>query len=179
MLAMAFAVVVLNGLIDRGPKFHGKSANAWVKELGSPGGNKGQAMNALLRLGCPESGPHLISALESQGTPGYRSLWPKLPDSLRKHLPDPNARLYQTRYHAVVVLKEFGTSASGAIPALVHLLDEPNPSFRCNVIAALGEIGPNDSAAISALRKMAEDKDPFIRSTASAALAKASSKPKD
>jgi len=61
----------------------------------------------------------------------------------------------------------------------VHLLDEPNPSFRCNVIAALGEIGPNDSAAISALRKMAEDKDPFIRSTASAALAKASSKPKD
>jgi HEAT repeat protein len=170
--ALAFAVLVLNSLLNLEPKFLGKTASSWVKALGSPKTDKAPAIHALVRMGPEAALPALTSALRSKGTPLYRNVWQLFPNYLKQRLPNPEDKLNLTRYHALVVLKQFGPSASAAIPSVVDMLHDPNPKLRHWVVDVLAEVGANDASAVAALQTMLQDKDLMVRNAAQAALAK-------
>jgi hypothetical protein len=170
--AIVFAGLVLGSFFNRGPKFQGKPAKFWAKELiRSP--QPATAAKALFYLGPDVSVPPLIQTLQAEGLPAYRYLWPKLPAFLRTRLPNPLVVL-NNRYRAAQVLGGFGIGAQPAIPYLVKALRSSNRELRSAAAVALGEIGPEARNAVPLLEGMAKDADTHVKRDAEVALKKIS-----
>jgi len=80
---------------------------------------------------------------------------------------DKNIRLLRgkgagERVAAVIALGELGTRARKAVPALLVVLDDPEPMVRERAAEALGKIGASDKKTILSLIGRFADEDPFV-----------------
>ena len=123
--------------------------------------------------------PFIIRALKTDswfGAAYYRKwLWPRLPPSIRRHLPPPRADANPiSQSFAASLLARMGSIAKPAIPALIRVLMK-NESFHVREAAAeaLGDLGSGDKSAIAALTEaLSNDKMLWVRGSASGALEK-------
>jgi len=144
VLILAAAVLCLVWL-NRGPRFEGKSARHWVRQLVR---NQTAARRALLELG-PAGVPALSDALSARQSwldTKLESFRPRLPRWMARRLPSPvEASVRQER--ALEVLDELGPSAAPAIPALLELDRHVSDDFFIYSVSArsvmlrIGEAG--------------------------------------
>ena len=101
----------------------------------------------------------------------YRQwLWPKLPRSIRKHLPPASAGHLAVRSNAALFLG-MGQDDERIVLALVRALKEDdNPTVRWNAAWALGNLGNRNRTAAAALSEALKDKDPGLRNEATNVL---------
>jgi HEAT repeat protein len=119
--------------------------------------------------------PFLVRALKRDrwfGGAYYRKwLWPRLPASIKSHLPQPAGGQPVTRGNAAALLGGMGSIARPIIPALIRALKEDeNPGVREYTAQALGDLGKGDQAAIAALTGALKDKDYSVRDAVTWAL---------
>jgi HEAT repeat protein len=169
--AILFVAFAVGSFFNRGPKFHGKPAKYWARELIRGRDQQVIAAHALFQLGPETSVPVLIQALQAQGPPVYRNIWPKLPGFLQTRLPNPFADL-NNRDRAAWVLGGFGMAAQPAVPYLITSLQSSNVQLKCAAAVALGAIGPEARTAIPPLEAMAKDTSTYISGIALTALNK-------
>jgi len=75
-----------------------------------------------------------------------------------------NAEEVASRVGAIDQLGEMGTDATGAIPVIVRLLDDPNPRVRAHAARALGRLGSAEKRILlRALAARIVDSDPHVR----------------
>ncbi|HYT61141.1 MAG TPA: HEAT repeat domain-containing protein [Haliangiales bacterium] len=173
--------VVLASLLivrSREPVYQGKSAGAWVEELGD---NSYGATGAIREIG-PGAVPALVRALERRPaawlktyalivncSPGF--LKPKLTghylDLARRESQIPRVRIA-----AAQVLGDLGPAARNAAPALVEALRDRDPTLRRNAAFALGKIGAKPALAVPALAGVLSDRNEEVRMYAAIALKK-------
>jgi len=163
---------------SREPVWVGKSAGAWIDELGD---NSCLAASALRQMGSKAVGP-LLRAIERKPV-GWldayavvvdhapRILKPKL-GAFRAYLLWRESRIPRVRAAAAQVLGDFGPMASNAAPALVRALRDTNATLRVNAAFALGKIGARPELAVPALAQSLADRDEAARMYAAIALKK-------
>jgi HEAT repeat protein len=78
--------------------------------------------------------------------------------------------LQEIRYQAACALRELGTNARPAIPALITACDDSEDKVRVCCMKTLGRIGPAASNAIPALQKSLQQQSLLIRSVAQEAI---------
>ena len=182
------------------PRFEGRTAREWVKQLVR---NESNAKLALLALGA-DAVPALVEAVDQK-----QSRWISFLDSLRPRVPKFVARYLPRRFEtqaradkAVAVLFELGPVAAPAVPVLIRdrMLQEtwwefsPAHAALANVGAAgvpqfirvlrsrdprerttsaryLGTIGPAAHEAAPHLARLLHDPDALVQTEAAAALA--------
>jgi hypothetical protein len=182
------------------PRFEGRTAREWVKDLVR---NEPNARRALIALGA-DAVPALIEAVEQK-----QSRWIRFLDSLRPNVPKFVARHLPRRFEAeargqraVEVLYELGTNAAPAVPALIRndlqrdnwweftgahaalinvgaagapqfirVLRSRDPRERVAAARYLGEIGPAAHKAAPYLARLIRDPDSLVQTEAVAALA--------
>jgi HEAT repeat protein len=99
-----------------------------------------------------------------------RWFWPKLPPSIRKHLPPPSADNAATRSNAALLLG-MGHDEQRTILALAGALKkDDDPGVRWNAAWALGNLGNRNRTAVAALSEALKDKDPALRNEATNVL---------
>lgn len=156
----------------REPVYQGKRVSFWFKKyVASFTPAREHAMEAVAELG-PEAIPYLSRMLRKTESPvgrTYRTLWPNLPASVKRWLPQP---ILPTRLHsdAIACLSEIGQSFKTALPPLLAALNNSEPNTRRAAVLALAEIGPRNEPIVSALIRAAKDKDSEVRSAALSAL---------
>ncbi len=199
-VALGFLAVCFFVRINRGPRYEGRTANYWVKQLVR---DRSNARRALGELG-PAAVPALIGAVEdkqSRVTPFLDALRPRLPSVVRRHLVSSHeAALRADR--AVEILYDLGTNAAPSVPALIRdnlnrdawefnyahaallkigeagvpqlirVLWNPDPRYRVAAARYLGLIGPNAGTATPALTKALNDPDTLVQTEAVVALAR-------
>ena len=79
-------------------------------------------------------------------------------------LKDGNWFVYETARHGLTSFGEL------AVPALIDLLQDPDPDYHWSAADVLGDIGPAAEAAVPALARALEDSDEDVRSAAASAL---------
>jgi HEAT repeat protein len=119
--------------------------------------------------------PFLIRALKRDSWVGaavYRKqLWPKLPTTIRRHLPPPvddSAR----RRTSVAILSQMGPMAEPAVPALTRILreDDDHPFVLVGAAAALSKTGKGDNGVVRALIKVLKGTNTLVRQSSAVAL---------
>jgi hypothetical protein len=120
--------------------------------------------------------PFLTMALSRDawfGQKAYRVwLWPKLPATIRTHLPPPTNN-GNSRINAAVLLSKMGTAARPAVPALARALTQDEElEVRLYALYVLYKQGGRDKAVLAALAEAArKDKNALMRQTAGFVLA--------
>jgi hypothetical protein len=122
----------------------------------------------------PNGVPFLIRALRRDSWVGAafyrRQVLPKLPSSIKRHLPQvvDNPAI---RRGAANMLSFMGARARPAVPELFRALKEDDdPSVRAQAIVTLTSIGRGDSTLVTALTEALGDKDAAVRRFATGAL---------
>lgn len=164
------------------PEYQGKPINywfgqitpPWFGQITRPGGTSEPGRQAILMMG-ERAVPFLVEKLHARESPwrkAYASVWPRLPTALRQRLrvPEPIGFIH---FKAAALLANLGPKAKAAIPDLVTLLKEqdPSPSARLFAAEALGNIG-NDAKVCVADLVTCLKKDPSdgVRAKAAEAL---------
>ena len=78
----------------------------------------------------------------------------------------------QARYAAIDQLGEYHEAANAVVPALIKLLDDPEPMVRWRAARSLGDFGTAAQAAAPELRALLKDKDPVVEYHAAVTLGK-------
>jgi hypothetical protein len=124
--------------------------------------------------GDPNAVPFLVRALKRDswfGAAFYRkSLWPKLPAPIQRHLPPPLAENFPAREGAVIQLGD--RHEKQAIPLFIHVLEkDDNPCIRSDGAHYLGGlVGGDNKAAVAALTAALRDSDAGVRFQAALSL---------
>lgn len=133
------------------------------------------AARALLDLNAPREtvGPPLIAALDDPDPEVQENVAQALASQGEAILPRVMERLKDpaSQERALRVFSRMGASAAGAVPLVVELLGEAEPTRRHDFVLALGSIGPAAVEATSALVPMLHDRDEDIRVATAFALA--------
>ena len=128
------------------PVSNGVKMSEWIEEA-----NRDWSKNPIKREDLRSMGPEALKFMEysiRKSVPGETiALGDRLPDSLRKHLPD---SLYQRESYgslkqclfALEQLSNLGPDAEPAIPLLLEMLQHPNQSLRDAAAYGLNRIGP-------------------------------------
>lgn len=186
-------------LFRREPRFEGRPATEWVKQLVR---NQPAARRALRELG-PAAVPALTRAVEEKqhrGSSWLSSLRPRLPSLLRRLVPGTTEAIVRGD-RAVEVLFDLGTNAAPAVPVLirenfhrdpwdfnfahatlvkigpagapqlVRVLQSSDPRERLAAARYLGLAGPDAAVAAPALANALLDSDPLVQTEAVSALA--------
>lgn len=143
----------------REPSYQGQPVSHWIKVLNNMttderGMSYFEGDHPILEIG-PLAIPYLIKALrtkDSLANSGFVALWPKLPPSLKRKIPEPMlaARL---RAYAARGLGLFGPDASVAVPDLIEALHDKDFWVRTAAAGAFEQIGPAAKAAVPELVK--------------------------
>jgi len=181
LVAGILTTIVLASLLivhSREPVYEGKSAGAWVEELGD---NSYRATGALREIG-PGAIPALVRALERRPaawlktyalivncSPGF--LKPKL-STRYLDLARRESQIPRVRVAAAQVLGDLGPAARNAVPALVEALRDRDPTLRRNAAFALGKIRAKPALVVPALAGLLSDRNEEVRMYAAIALKK-------
>jgi HEAT repeat protein len=181
LLAGGVIVVVLSGLLifhSHEAVYQGKSASAWVEELGD---GSCAAERALREMG-PDAVRPLTRAVErkpARWLEAYAALVVHAPRLLKPKLAGHylnilrrESRLPRIRVAAAQVLGDIGPAAHQAVRALVETLGEPEATLRRNAAFALGKIGANARQAVPALANALHDRNDEVRMYAAIGLKK-------
>ena len=105
------------------------------------------------------------------GAAVYRKqVWPKLPQSMRRHLRAP-ANDTTTRNYAAYILWQMGPMAKPAIPALVRALKEDEDGMvRSYAAEALRNVGKGNSTVAAALTEALGDRHVGVRACSTNSL---------
>ena len=76
----------------------------------------------------------------------------------------------EARYQAALALRDLGSQAQPAIPALIQACDDPEVRVRICCVRALGRIGPAASNAIPRLQAMLKDESSMVQQAATEAI---------
>jgi hypothetical protein len=145
-----------------------------LRSVGAPGELLTPALARRLQTD-PSAVPFLVRALRRDSWAGAalhaQSVWPKLPPSVKRHLPAPPVDDREARRNAAILLAGMGSIAKPAIPALIRALkEEEYVDVRVFDAMALGYLGKGDKAAKAALKEATKDKASFVRQAATNAL---------
>jgi len=153
---LLLSVALFSALWKSQPVYQGRALSFWLNELKSQPGQREylRAKAALVHLS-DAAAPRvarLLNYRESKLLTVIRSKAP--PAAARILTPKLDARMIRAR--GFDVLREMGTNASPAVPALVHLLESPDSITRGEAIRGLGYIGPNARMAVASLIALLE-----------------------
>jgi hypothetical protein len=167
------------------PVYDGKPLSYWLADIVMRArqgrasvtvwrGSKGEPDIIRRAMSDSNAVPFLVGVLRRDrwfGAGYYRRwFWPKLPPSIRKHLPPPPAGKATTRSNAALLLG-MGHDEQRAILALVGALkDDDDSVVRWNAAWALGNLGNRNRTAVAALSEALKDKDPALRNEATNVL---------
>jgi hypothetical protein len=160
------------------PVYDGKPISYWLSTTGmmwfSGDIGVGTVVPPEFLVNGSNSVPFFTKALKRDswiGAAVYRKqVWPKLPPSIKSHLPPPGGNVY-ARQNAVLLLGLMGPMAKPAIPSLIRALrEDEDRGVRNNAAWALGQPGKGDKSAIAALTAALNDKDAYVRRMATNAL---------
>ncbi|MGO8928673.1 MAG: HEAT repeat domain-containing protein [Limisphaerales bacterium] len=91
--------------------------------------------------------------------------------------PSPHLRSYEA-LEALIAFRALGPEASGAVPGLIHLLNQNPPAWnQVWIEGLLGEFGPAAKQAVPALLRKSQDSSPYARRGALDALGKIGTEP--
>jgi HEAT repeat protein len=145
LAGLALLFLAMDGFF--GPRYQGRTARSWSRDLFSDNPtNRAAAREALLRLG-PKAVPevaHFLHARDWAGRQSLRASSARLPNPagawLVSRIGPPGAG--SVRAEAALMLGEFGTNAASAVPQLVRALQDPDRAVVACAATALGRIGP-------------------------------------
>lgn len=177
LLGGVIAGTIINRRREAGPLFQGQPAHYWLRRLNSQNPPiRMQAFAAFNRTDS-DSVPFLIAAISARETIyddlvrfASAKLRPRMPARLANQLPLPNFEHANGRIFAMMSLRQVGSKAVEAVPALIKALNDPNPGVRRAAVSALSEIGPAARDANPALLRALNDKEPSVRTAALAPL---------
>jgi HEAT repeat protein len=132
------------------PVFKGKPVSEWAREQAI--NDNWEATGTLREIGSTAV-PHLVPYLDKGDSifnEAYVKIWQRLPQFAQKRLPTA-ARARDMRMNTVVALREMGSPASNAVPALIERLSDQDGSISLHSAIALGNIGPPAAPAVPAL----------------------------
>ena len=168
---VAISLLVVPG--PREPEYKGRPLSFWLEGYGiGPNGknvDRPKANEALWKIGT-NAIPTLLWMLHKRDTISGIGLKFKLVGFAQKvgikinYTPAPNIAA-----EAGTALRELGSYAAGAVPALIKLYDEDD-YYKCQVAGILGYIGPSASAAVPCLLRGVANTNAFVRSNALFAL---------
>jgi HEAT repeat protein len=139
----------------------GKPARYWVRQLVR---NEPAARDALRELG-PAAVPALIEAVSERENAAIELLRPKLPNFVRRYLPNP-VEIPVRRARATAVLYDLGTNAAPAVSALiadVDVLDKYYLGYSTLVHRTLLKIG---EAGVPQLIEVLQGRNPKAKAKA-------------
>ncbi|MHB8519989.1 MAG: HEAT repeat domain-containing protein [Limisphaerales bacterium] len=167
------AVLMTTG--PRPPEYQGKPIKYWFGQITKPGGTSEPGSQAILVMG-ERAVPFLVEKLharESLWRKAYASVWVKLPTVLRQRLRPPEP-IGDIHFKAAGQLSNLGPKAKTAIPDLVAVLKEQDPTSRSAkyyAAQALGRIGSEAKACVADLVTcLKKDPSDEVRAQAAQAL---------
>lgn len=150
------------------------------KDRETTGMNRSAAVQALEKIGAVTI-PHLIPALQHKDVAMRLGavyvlgrLGPQAQgaaDALRETLRDGNEDVRVGASYALVNVGP-GVRPKDAVPALIKMLSDPNPSTRWGAVIALGSMGVAANAAIPMLIRLLKDSDENVQDEAACVLKK-------
>jgi len=181
-VAAAIILVVPAGWLSldlREAVFQGKSASAWVDELGDGSYTAARALR--------EMGPDAVRPL-SRALGRKPARWLKAYETIVLHAPRflkpeltrhyltiawRESRIPRARVAAAQVLGDIGPAAQAAVPALIKASEDIDDArLRRNAAFALGKIGVHPQQSVPALMNLLHDRNDEVRMYAGIALKK-------
>ena len=155
------------------PVYNGKPLSHWLRGYGnftsdtnSP--TSGEADAAVREIG-PDATPTLLLMLRAHDIPLKTKFlnWATRYRYFRVHYPNSGT----INFEAWMGLRVLGPDAYGAVPELIHILDEKAPSNSVSfAMMILANIGPGAYAAVPSLLRLAADTNQLTRNSAIFAL---------
>jgi len=188
LLAVLFVALIggLGWLVlrPREPIYQGKPLSAWLEQyrlsfstlFASPNSQaRLEAENAIRQIGT-NGLPLLLRLISARDPP--------LTKQLLAHLPKPwltrlqlQRRAWQDHQRGLAGFFILGPLATPAVPALVTLVNDPDPDARATAVSALVQFGPEAHAAVPGLLKCLNDPRRAVRIEAMICLGNIQSQP--
>lgn len=143
--------------IKEAPPFEGRTAGEWIKALqqAPEAESRSKAAEALGFMARETKQTYGGFSDVPIDTPEPPKLTPEalapIVAALSAGLSDSNARV---RASCAVALAWTGTRAKGAVPALLHVLDDSDETTRRNALRAIGDIGPTKDETPARLKRL-------------------------
>jgi hypothetical protein len=150
------------------PRYQGKTARTWFKEVCNEGGLASRdqsAMRALVAMG-NSAAPYLARTYTRQDSLWKQSLGRWLRQ--RDWVSFPSERDRSTKAYAT--LMEIGSNGKGAVPVLVKAARSKTHRRRAGAIQLIGAIHREPRLAVPALIDCLKEKNCYVRTFAAAAL---------
>jgi HEAT repeat protein len=156
---------------SREPVYQGKPLGGWLQQLEenrwpplADNPKFKQAETAIRQIGT-NAIPIYLDMIASQESSFRVKLLTKTPRQLLKKLHIQNGgeyelTLYRRRYAGAYGLIALGPDAKSAVPALITLIEDPQPSIRTTALFAVRELGPVAGDALSSLIKCLQSPEP-------------------
>jgi HEAT repeat protein len=161
LIALSAAVVLvfaLSELLDRQPRYQGRTVESWLLQGGDSSRNMAEAKQALDKMG-REAMPYIVRALGRRNTSlrgRYLAFRARLPSGPWKVLPAPD-HPQDLRWAAMHNLST-NPYTHEFIPDILNLLEDSDPEVRRAAIRLLSEMNKKlDAAALPTLRRALRD----------------------